>query len=90
MGKTQRIAIDLSPEALEAVRARVERGDYADEGAVVEAAMRLLESDDETRRLQHLRQRVQQSLADGKEPLAIDDVERRMALFMQQRGKPGS
>lgn len=43
MGKTQRIAIDLSPEALEAMRARVESGEYADEGAVVEAAVRLLE-----------------------------------------------
>jgi hypothetical protein len=29
MGKTQRIAIDLSPEALEAMRARVESGEYA-------------------------------------------------------------
>ncbi|MGE6743383.1 ribbon-helix-helix domain-containing protein [Allorhizobium pseudoryzae] len=89
MGKTQRIAIDLSREALEAMRARVESGEYADEGAVVEAAVRLLESDDVSRRMDYLRQRVQQSLADGRQPLAFDDVERRMTAFMQQRGKPG-
>jgi Arc/MetJ-type ribon-helix-helix transcriptional regulator len=84
MGKTQRIAIDLSPEALKAMRARVESGEYVDEGAVVEAAVRLLDSDDVSRRLERLRQRVQRSLSDDKEPLMSDDVERRMTAFMQQ------
>ncbi len=84
MSKTHRIAIDLSPKALEAMRARVESGEYADEGAVVEAAVRLLEGEDVSRRLEQLRQRVQRSVTDGKEPLSADEVERRMTAFVQQ------
>lgn len=88
MGETQRIAIDLSPEALDALRTRVERGEYPTEGAVVEAAVRLLDGDDLSRRLQQLRQRVHHSLSDGKEPLTSDEAERHMAVFMQQPAKP--
>jgi hypothetical protein len=50
----------------------------------VEAAVRLLEGEDVSRRLEHLRQRVHQSVTDGKDPLSADEVERRMTAFMQQ------
>lgn len=84
MGKTERIAVDLSSETLEVLRLSVERGDYPSTAAAIEAAVRVMSGEGLAHRLERLRQRVQHSLEDGKAPVSADEAERLMRDFMQR------
>ena len=92
MGTTRRLNLDLSEEAADMVRDRVQKGEYVSEGAVIEAALHLLrERDDElSLRLDEIRRRVRQSLEDGKPAVSADEAEQQIEQFMERHARPAS
>jgi antitoxin ParD1/3/4 len=72
----EKLSITVTEEHAEAIRSRVESGEYGSTSEVIRAALRLLDKDEEMyqERLETIRRRIQASIDDPRPSLSGEEV----------------
>ncbi|SFL22717.1 ribbon-helix-helix domain-containing protein [Methylobacterium pseudosasicola] len=86
MPPAETISVTLPPETVRALRERVEAGEYASLGEVLEDAVQAWQSrrQEDAERLDAIRARIRRSLDDPSPPLSLDEVEAQMEILFAQ------
>ena len=82
----EKLSITVTEEHAEAIRHRVESGEYGSTSEVIRAALRLLDKDDEAhrQRIESIRQRIKASLDDARPSLSSDEVREHMDALIAE------
>lgn len=72
----EKLSITVTEEHAEAIRGRVESGEYGSVSEVIRAALRLLDKDESLHqeRIESVRRRIQASIDDPRPSLSSDEV----------------
>lgn len=92
MQNAEKVSVTMTPDMMRAIRESVEAGEFATTSEAMRDAVRVWQRQrlEYAERLEALRARVRQSLADPRPSLTAEEAEAEMSRFMSNEEKAAS